>query len=169
MYWIHFYKKNPTISSLWNLTVFLLQTLLLCITMLIRDPPSALASAFRFRSIPNNVGIDLYEDDLLHNFVTRDSQLMNGAIPWRGSRKKDPLFLQMLIEACTKDWWYCGGLHCGYKWFIFTQFHDFHSKLLIIHSFDLNVMLFWLCRGFHSCLPKGRKRLRIFSRLCCSC
>jgi hypothetical protein len=49
-----------------------------------------------------NVGIDLYEDDLLHNFVTRDSQLMNGTIPWRGSREKDPLLLQMLIEACTK-------------------------------------------------------------------
>jgi hypothetical protein len=27
---------------------------------------------------------------------------MNGAIPWRGSKKKNPLLLQMLIEACTK-------------------------------------------------------------------
>jgi hypothetical protein len=39
---------------------------------------------------------------LLYNFVTRDSQLMNGAIPWRGSEEKDPLLLQMLIEACTE-------------------------------------------------------------------
>jgi hypothetical protein len=70
--------------------------------MLVRDPPVFSASGFRFRSIPEveNAGIDLYEDDLLHNFVTKDSQLMNGAIPWRGSKEKDPLLLQMLIEAC---------------------------------------------------------------------
>jgi hypothetical protein len=41
-------------------------------------------------------------DDLLHNFVTRDSQLMNGAIPWNGSREKDLLLLQLLIDACTE-------------------------------------------------------------------
>jgi hypothetical protein len=51
--------------------------------MLVRDPPVFSASGFRFRSIPEveNAGIDLYDDDLLHNFVTKDSQLMNGAIP----------------------------------------------------------------------------------------
>jgi hypothetical protein len=71
--------------------------------MLVRDPLSAVASTFRLRSIPEieNAGIDLYEDELLHNFVTRESQLMNGAISWRGSREKDP---------CTE-----GGLHYGYK------------------------------------------------------
>ena len=57
-----------------------------------------------------NAGIDLYEDDLLHNFVTRESQLMNGAISRKGSREKDPLLLQMLIEAYIE-----GGLHCGYR------------------------------------------------------
>jgi hypothetical protein len=65
----------PTISSAYKLTVFLLQTLLFCITMLVRDPPSAVASAFRFHSILEikNAEIDLNEDDLLYNFVTRDS------------------------------------------------------------------------------------------------
>jgi hypothetical protein len=43
--------------------------------MLVRDPPSAVASAFRFHSILEikNAEIDLNEDDLLYNFVTRDS------------------------------------------------------------------------------------------------
>jgi hypothetical protein len=55
-------------------------------------------------SIPEieNARIDLYEDDVLPNFDTRDSQLINGALPWRGSRTEDPLLLQMLIEAGTE-------------------------------------------------------------------
>ena len=27
---------------------------------------------------------------------------MNGAIPWKETREKDPLLLQMLIEACIE-------------------------------------------------------------------
>jgi hypothetical protein len=71
--------------------------------VLVRDPPSVAAFVFRLCSISKieNAGIDLY-DDLLHNFVTRDSQLMNGAIPWNGSREKDLLLLQLLIDACTE-------------------------------------------------------------------
>jgi hypothetical protein len=46
-------------------------------------------------------GIDLENDDLLINPVTKDTQLMRGTIPWRGARKKDPLFLQMFIESTT--------------------------------------------------------------------
>jgi hypothetical protein len=45
--------------------------------------------------------IDLENDDLLINLVTKDTQLMRGAIPWRGAREKDPLFLQMFIETTT--------------------------------------------------------------------
>jgi len=48
-----------------------------------------------------NVGIDLEEDDLLHNFTTSSSQLMNGDIPWRGAREKDPKLLQILLEVST--------------------------------------------------------------------
>jgi hypothetical protein len=46
-------------------------------------------------------GIDLDNDDLLINLVTKDTQLMRGAIPWRGAREKDPLFFQMFIESTT--------------------------------------------------------------------
>lgn len=47
------------------------------------------------------MGIDIAADDVLHNFVTKDSQLIRGEIPWRGAREKDPTFMQMLIEATT--------------------------------------------------------------------
>ena len=46
-------------------------------------------------------GIDVATDDVLHNLVTRESQLMNGTTPWRGAREKDPLLMQMLIESTT--------------------------------------------------------------------
>jgi hypothetical protein len=45
--------------------------------------------------------IDLENDDLLINPVTKDTQFMQGAIPWRRARKKDPHFLQMFIESKT--------------------------------------------------------------------
>jgi hypothetical protein len=47
------------------------------------------------------LGIDLDNDNLLINPVTKDTQLMRGTIPWRGAREKDPLFLQMFIESTT--------------------------------------------------------------------
>jgi hypothetical protein len=45
--------------------------------------------------------IDVSTDDVLHNLVMKESQLMRGSIPWRGSKEKDPLLLQMLIESTT--------------------------------------------------------------------
>lgn len=33
------------------------------------------------------LGMDLVEDDILHNLVTRESQLMRCNIPWRGSKE----------------------------------------------------------------------------------
>ena len=47
-------------------------------------------------------GLGVAEFDVLFNFTTADSQSMNGSVPWRGAREKDPVFLQMLIEAFTK-------------------------------------------------------------------
>jgi hypothetical protein len=47
----------------------------------------------------DSVGIDVVVDDVLFNLVTKDTQLMRGSIPWRGSREKDPLLLQLLIES----------------------------------------------------------------------
>ncbi len=64
---------------------------------------TAVHSGFKLRIIPEvrDAGIDLEEDDLLHNFTTAKMQLMNGQIPWRGAREKDPRFLQILVEAST--------------------------------------------------------------------
>jgi hypothetical protein len=47
------------------------------------------------------VGIDVAVDDVLFNLVTKDTQLMRGSTSWRGSREKDPLLLQLLIESTT--------------------------------------------------------------------
>jgi hypothetical protein len=33
--------------------------------------------------------------------IGKDDQLMNKEVPWRGSQEKSPLFMQMLIEACS--------------------------------------------------------------------
>lgn len=41
-------------------------------------------------------------EGLLHNFTNTTSQLMRDGSPWRGSREKDPLFLQVLIESFSK-------------------------------------------------------------------
>jgi hypothetical protein len=70
----------------------------------VRNTPITAVFAFCLHLIPKikNVGIDLYEDDVLYNIVTTESQLMNGTIPEKGLKEKDPLFLQMLIEASTK-------------------------------------------------------------------
>ena len=46
--------------------------------------------------------MDFLSDDVVHNFTTRDTMLMNGAVPWRGAREKDPALLRLLIEATTK-------------------------------------------------------------------
>lgn len=64
---------------------------------------TVIESTFGFRIIPEvrDAGIDLVEDDLLHNFTTPMTQLMNGTIPWRGAREKDPRFVQILVEAVT--------------------------------------------------------------------
>ena len=42
------------------------------------------------------------ESDVLFNFTTAASQSMNESVPWRGAREKDPVFLQLFIEAFTK-------------------------------------------------------------------
>jgi hypothetical protein len=50
----------------------------------------------------DSVKIDVAVDDVLFNLVTKDTQLMRGSTPWRGSREKDPLLLQLLIESTTQ-------------------------------------------------------------------
>jgi hypothetical protein len=50
----------------------------------------------------DSVGINVAVDDVLFNLVTRDTQLMRGSTLWRGSREKDPLLFQLLIESTTQ-------------------------------------------------------------------
>ena len=60
-------------------------------------------SRFFFQPIPtlDHHGEDVARDDILMNLVTKDDQLMNGNLPWRGPREKSVLLMQMLIEAST--------------------------------------------------------------------
>jgi hypothetical protein len=73
------------------------------IQLLVRSYPGRPISTFSIQYVLelDASGIDLENDDLLINPVTKDTQLMRGAILWRGARKKDPLFLQMFIESTT--------------------------------------------------------------------
>ena len=48
------------------------------------------------------VGIDVDVDDVIFNLITKDTQLMRGSTPWRGSRKKNPLLLQLLVKSTTQ-------------------------------------------------------------------
>jgi hypothetical protein len=70
---------------------------------MVKSFPGASEPAFFLQPVEEleSVGIDVSTDDVLHNFVTKDSQLMNGSTPRRGAREKDPLLIQMLIESTT--------------------------------------------------------------------
>jgi hypothetical protein len=50
----------------------------------------------------DSIGINVAADDVLFNLVTKDTQLMRSTTPWRGSREKDPILFQMLIESTTQ-------------------------------------------------------------------
>jgi hypothetical protein len=71
------------------------------IQLLVRSYPGRPVSTFSIQPVPelDAAGINLENDDLLINPVTKDTQLMQGAIPWRGAREKNPLFLQMFIKS----------------------------------------------------------------------
>lgn len=79
------------------------QTLRFFIWLLVKAFPGAIEPAFSFKPVPEllSLGIDVSTDDVLHNLVTKESQLMKGSTPWRGAREKDPLLIQMLIESTT--------------------------------------------------------------------
>jgi hypothetical protein len=73
------------------------------IQLLVRSYPGCPVSTFSIRPVLelDAAGIDLENDDLLINPMTKDMHLMRGAIPWRGAREKEPLFLQMFIKSTT--------------------------------------------------------------------
>jgi hypothetical protein len=79
------------------------QTLRFCIRLLVIEIAGASAPSFSFQPIQEllDFDIDVGSDDVLHNLVTKETQMMRGTISWQGCRKKDPLLFQMLIEATT--------------------------------------------------------------------
>jgi hypothetical protein len=65
--------------------------------------PGKPASKFSFQSVTalDRHGVDVSRDDILHNLVSREDQLMNGPIPWRGPKEKSTILMQMLIQSTT--------------------------------------------------------------------
>lgn len=49
--------------------------------------------------------VDLKRDDILINYTTEDTMLMNKVtnMPWRGAREKDPRLMQFIIEATREE------------------------------------------------------------------
>jgi hypothetical protein len=70
----------------------------------VRSYPGLPSSTFSIGPVAelDSVGIDIVIDDVLFNLVTKDTQLMRGSTPWRGSREKDPVLFQLLIESTTQ-------------------------------------------------------------------
>lgn len=81
-----------------------MQTMRFGICLAVRSLSGVPSSKFAFQAVPalERLGVDVSRDDILQNYVSRDEQLMNGTRPWRGSREKSTLLLQMLIQASTK-------------------------------------------------------------------
>ena len=54
-----------------------------------------LVSKFSFHHVPalDYHGVDVSRDDILHNLVSREDQLMNGPTPWRGPREKSAILM----------------------------------------------------------------------------
>ena len=79
------------------------QTLRFCIRLLVRDIAGTSFPSFSFQAVQEllDFDIDVGSNDVLHNLVTKEIQMMRGTIPWRGCRENDPLLLQMLIEVTT--------------------------------------------------------------------
>jgi hypothetical protein len=84
-----------------------LQTLKFGITLLVKDLGAKRKSNFFFKrsSTMLKAKVDLHRDDLLINYTTEDSMLMNDMdrMPWRGAREKDARFIQFIIEGTTDE------------------------------------------------------------------
>jgi hypothetical protein len=81
-----------------------MQTNCFWITLLVRVIPSCPSSQFAFNNILSleKQGIDVGRDDILQNFTTKESQMMNKTKPWRGPRERNLLLLQMFIEVASQ-------------------------------------------------------------------
>lgn len=59
---------------------------------------------FNFRTPYVDLGLDIEGIDIFINMAIKDSQLLNGGVPWRGAKEKDALSLQMFVESIGKTW-----------------------------------------------------------------
>lgn len=57
---------------------------------------------FTFNKSNDSWDMDVGDTDIFFNQTKASTQLMHGKVPWRGGREKDPVSLQILIEALTK-------------------------------------------------------------------
>ena len=84
-----------------------LQTLKFGISLLVKDRGARRKSKFCFKRSPTMVKakVDFQRDDLLMNYTTEDSMLMNDMDrrPWRGAREKDARLLRHIIEGTTEE------------------------------------------------------------------
>ena len=144
----------------------LFQTLQFCIKLLEKRSPFGLVSTFSFQPAMEMeaLGIDLVEDDVLHNLVIRESHLIRGTTPWKRPKEKDLLFMQILIESITlvDD----VVLDCTATTSMWSFLHLFHILLTLF--FSPLLICFWelthkfiICRVFYSQLSK------IWSSCCC--
>jgi hypothetical protein len=112
------------------------------------------------------VGIDCATDDVLLNLVTKDTQLMQKTIPWRGPRKKDPFFFQMLIKSTMLvgdiglDFTASTGLNfVVYLSLILCGFLAWIS-LLIFHTLNVGESIHACCKaGCHIVAIEGNKEI----------
>ena len=88
----------------------------------------------------SNDFVNVTKSDALFNFTKTETQLMNGNVPWRGPREKDPLFLRILIEQLTKpgdivlDWKAGTGKHLLIRFAFFTISHRVLSLTLYVNG-----------------------------------
>jgi len=58
--------------------------------------------SFKFTQTMKNAGLDIGHDDILMNFIKENDLAIDGPKPWRRARKKDPWFIQLLLDLiCT--------------------------------------------------------------------
>ena len=101
------------------------------------------------------------DDDVLYNFIDANSQLMryDGVTSWKGSREKDPVFLQVLFDAFQTQG------HCC-RLITLTCINTFIFSLMLCSSYTRNInyyvsliVLFIIVfyyvfhRTLHTCLP----------------
>lgn len=59
--------------------------------------------SFKCSTTMKSASVDMGRDDMLINYTLEGDLAMNGGIPWRGPREKDPRLFQLLLEGTTVE------------------------------------------------------------------